>query len=107
MNLLNEIEKNAKFEIKEEPGFVSIVFYRKTDEKMPNSAEKTENLLPQEKIVFDFVLENKKIDVEESQKILSVKERRAREILRNMVKKGILKKIGKTKGSYYIFANRD
>jgi len=34
--------------------------------------------------------------------LLNIKEAMARRVLQKLVKKGILKKIGKTKGSYYI-----
>ena len=105
-------EKNVKFEINESGNFVSIVFYRpKISEKMPNSAEKmpnsAEKLLKlvdneQEEKVINFLIENKKIDVNQVEKLLNLKERRAREILKKLVDKGILEKIGKTKGSYYI-----
>jgi len=37
-----------------------------------------------------------------AEKLLNLKERRVREILKKLVDKGILDKIGKTKGSYYI-----
>ncbi|WP_236584059.1 MULTISPECIES: ATP-binding protein [unclassified Nitratiruptor] len=44
------------------------------------------------------------IRVSNNKKIIKIE--RAREILSNMVKKGILEKIGKTKGNYYILKNR-
>jgi len=105
-------EKNIKFEINESGNFVSIVFYRPQNiqevpnvaEKVPNVAEKLFKLVEneQEEKIVNFLIENKKINVNQVEKLLNLKERRAREILSNMVKKGILEKIGKTKGSYYI-----
>jgi len=105
-------EKNVKFEIREEPSFVSIIFYRKSGElvadsaeKMPNNAEKMPNsaeLDEYEDEIVEFLKINTKIFSQDVQKLFNVKERRARKILSNMVKKGILEKIGKTKGSYYI-----
>ena len=70
---------------------------------MPNNAEKLFKLVEneQEEKIINFLIENKKINVNQVEKLLSLK-RRAREILSNLVKKGILEKIGKTKGSYYI-----
>ncbi len=102
--------KNKKFELKEEPSFVSVVFYRKNipienGEKIPNSAEKLPNnaeLNFNEEKIIEFLQNSTKIVSEDVEKLLGVKERRAREILSNMAKKGILQKIGKTKGSYYI-----
>jgi ATP-dependent DNA helicase RecG len=71
---------------------------------VPNNIEKLlENSqnIQEEEVIRNLVL-LKKIDITMAQELLNVKERRAREVLSNMVKKGILKKIGKTKGSYYI-----
>ncbi len=102
-------ENSIKFEINESGNFVSIVFYRpiETGIKVPNSAEKKPNsaekiLNYQEKIIVEYLKENQKIDIYTAQKLLNVKERRAREILSNLVKKNILEKVGKTKGSFYI-----
>ena len=52
-------------------------------------------------MIYEFVISNHQIDLKDTEKLLGVKSTRAREVLSNMVKKGILKKIGKTKGSYY------
>ena len=103
-------QSEVKFELKEEPSFVSVVFYRKNipienGEKIPNSAEKLPNnaeLNFNEEKIIEFLQNSTKIVSEDVEKLLGVKERRAREILSNMAKKGILQKIGKTKGSYYI-----
>ena len=56
----------------------------------------------QESIIYEFIINNHQIDLKKTEELLNVKSARAREILSNMVKKGILEKIGKTKGSYYI-----
>jgi len=67
---------------------------------MPNSAEKILNY--QEKIIVEYLKENQKIDIYTAQKLLNVKERRARKILSNLVKMNILEEVGKTKGTFYI-----
>ncbi len=67
-------------------------------EKMPNNAELDFN----EEKILNLLKEKRKIVSSDIEKLLDIKERRAREILFNMTKKGILEKIGKTKGSYYI-----
>ena len=95
-------KKGIKFEIKEEPNFVSVVFYRP---KMPNNAELVPNnaeLNYNETKIFEYLKQNKKITSQDAEKFLELKSRRIREILSNLVKKGIIQKIGKTKGSYYI-----
>jgi len=119
-------KKNIKFEISESGNFVSIIFNRPqidikllngikkisdSAEKTPNNAEKTPNsaekLLTlikneQEEKIVKFIIKSKKIKVKQAEKLLNLKESRTREILRNLVKRGILEKVGKTKGSYYI-----
>ncbi|NUV00471.1 ATP-dependent DNA helicase [Marinitoga sp. 1154] len=124
-------EKNIKFEIKESGNFVSVIFYRpkikrskktlsssekpaknqrKTSEKPAKNQRKTSekiDLTNQEEIVYNFVIKNKKINLKIVENILNVKSARAREILKNLTKKGVLEKIGKTKGSFYILKLRD
>jgi len=112
-------ENDVKFELKEEPSFISIIFYRKTDRKVSNSAENMPNnaeLLPNsakkvsnsielnlyDQKILEYLQNHKQIVSEEVEQLLDIKERRAREILSNMAKRGLLQKIGKTKGSYYI-----
>ena len=99
-------EKNIKFEINESGNFVSIVFYRpETSAKVSNSIEKISNsieLNEKEEKIIKFLYQNKKITSDEVEKLLNIKEAMARRILSNLVKKGILEKVGKTKGSYYI-----
>jgi len=53
-----------------------------------------------------FLIKNKQIVSEEVEKLLDIKEAMARRILSNMAKKGLLQKIGKTKGSYYILNSK-
>jgi len=73
-------------------------------QKNTNNAEKLLILMEneQEEKIVKFIIENKKIKVKQVEKLLNLKERRAREVLRKLVNRGILEKIGKTKGSYYI-----
>ncbi|QCT94630.1 ATP-dependent DNA helicase [Caminibacter mediatlanticus TB-2] len=103
-------EKNIKFEINESGNFVRIVFHRpKISEKVSNSIEKVSNsieLNDKEKKIIKFLQKNGKIVSENVEELLNVKEAMARRILSNMAKKGILEKIGKTKGSYYILSEK-
>ena len=72
---------------------------------MLNNAKKQRKsieLNDNEKKVVKYLEINKKIISDDVEKLLNIKEAMARRILFNMTKKGILKKIGKTKGSYYI-----
>ena len=60
-----------------------------------------------EKKVIKYLTINKKIISDDVEKLLNIKEAMARRILSNMAKKGILEKIGKTKGSYYILKEKN
>jgi len=105
--LINKIKKvkNKKFELKEKPSFVSVVFYRKNFEKQIENGKKVPNsteLNLNEKKILEYLQINKQILSEVLEKLLGIKERRARKILSKMAKKSFLLKIGKTKGSYYI-----
>ncbi len=103
-------ENGIKFEINESGNFVSIVFYRQQEDiisekpvkNQRKTSEKPANLTSQEEIIYDFIINNKKIDLKTAENLLNVKSARAREILSNLVKKEILEKVGITKGSYYI-----
>lgn len=109
-------KRGIDFRIEENFNFTAIVFERKIDktmtsnaEKVPKNRRKSAEKMPknvvlshQEEKIILFVKENLKIDVKSVENLLRVKERRAREILSGLVKKGILDKKGKTKGSYYI-----
>ena len=80
-------------------------FLPKSGEKVSNSIEKVANsieLSSSEKLIIEFLQKNEKIYSEDVEKLLNIKEAMARRVLQKLVKKGILEKIGKTKGSYYI-----
>ena len=99
-NLCNKYK--IKFEIKEEPNYVSVIFHRK---KIPNNAGKIPNnteLNENEEKIINYLEQNRKIYSKDLVEILDLKERTIRNILNSLLKKGIIQKIGKTKGSYYI-----
>ena len=61
------------------------------------------NLLNEnQQLIINFLLEHSKITNKDVRSLLSVKESRALKILNELVDMGIIKKIGKYKGSYYI-----
>ena len=102
-------ENDVKFELKEEPSFISIIFHRKTDGKVSNSADgyrriptDTDEFSLEEQKVLIFLQNNEKIYVKDVEELLNLKTTQSKEILYKLVKKNILQKIGKTKGSYYI-----
>ncbi len=111
-------EENVPFEFKETGNFVSVVFRRKIEEKDLSSIgkireklsvydKKTAEKLPKKyrktaEKVIEFLEQYGSITVKDAEKIFGVKERRAREILAKLVEEGVIEKVGKTKGTYYI-----
>jgi len=80
-----------------------------SSELVANSIEKVSNsieLNSSEKLIVEFLQKNEKIYSEDVEKLLNIKEAMARRVLQKLVKKGILEKIGKTKGSYYILKRK-
>ena len=63
-------------------------------EKMPDSE--------QEQQIYKYVLENGSITTAETVEVLDVKHRRARAVLRNMVKDGYLRKEGAARSTIYV-----
>ncbi len=79
------------------------------DQTMPNSAELMPNateLNSEEEQIINFLNQNQKITSLDVAELLSLKERRSRDILKILERKGYIQKIGKTKGSFYILREK-
>jgi len=108
------LETGVDFELTEQGTFVQARFKRpKTTDKasqLVDPAQKTAELPPNyrrivsknaEKILL-FLNQQGKIDSHEAQEILGLSQRRIREIFKELIDARYIKKIGKTKGSFYI-----
>ena len=76
---------------------------------MPNSAELVPNITElnsEEEKIINFLNQNQKITSLDVIELLSLKERRSRDILKILESKGYIQKIGKTKGSYYVMRGK-
>jgi len=62
----------------------------------------TDGLSLEEEKILNFLQNSEKVYVKDVEKLLNLKTTQSKEILYKLVNKGILQKIGKTKGSYYI-----
>ncbi|MGB4751396.1 MAG: hypothetical protein WBH60_02025 [Fervidobacterium sp.] len=71
---------------------------------MPETAgEMPENFLDEDKsMVLEYVKEKGKIRRKDIEEILNVKERRARDILKEMVDDGLLERRGSGTNTYYV-----
>lgn len=77
-------------------------------DKMPVSADKAlisiqiKGLSKQETLIVDYLQKNKKITTSKAEEVLGVKQRRAREILKELTEKEVLLKCGAYKGTVYV-----
>ena len=80
----------------------------KNADKMPESADKVPEsadkvlINVQEKNIYDYIQKNNSITTAQAAECAGVKQRRAREILSKMVKKGLLKKCGASRSTVYL-----
>lgn len=107
----------VRYEFKKmKSGFV-VCFYR-TEEKADKSTDKVristdkvrinmDKLTPAQAKIVEFLSENIKITNKDVQELLGVKDSRALKILKELVEIGVLVKIGRLKGSYYILNEKD
>ena len=90
--------------IKEKNDFVDVEIYRMITKKMPERVEKMpekNDFSKNEQKILLHLEEIEEITTAETVKILLVKERRAREILKKLTDKGILKKCDKGRNTHY------
>ena len=94
-------------EIIEKGDFVDVSLYREVvsaDETINNSLA----LSHQEKKLLEYLkTKENKITTREAKSVLDLAERRARNILKDMVGKGILKSVGRTTNTHYCLKNKD
>ncbi|MEO1396577.1 MAG: RNA-binding domain-containing protein [Cyanobacteria bacterium J06634_5] len=100
--------------IQEKGDFVDVVFYRPGAEGIdhgeaaPDSAGYRrivpDTLTPQENKIVSQVEQTGRVTTPEVEQVLAVKARRAREVLKAMVEKGLLKKQGSARSTYYVRA---
>ncbi|OHW61567.1 divergent AAA domain protein [Andreesenia angusta] len=103
--------------IKETGDFVSVEIYRElpgsadkvpgSADKVPGSADKNIDLSDQEVKVLNYLKDNAKVTTSQTMKLCSVKERRARIILKGMVEKRLLRVVGKGRATCYTVNNLD
>ena len=79
----------------------------KVREKYGKSTGKVyEKLNASQKKIIGYVEKNGMITNKEAQKLLNIKESRALKVLRELTNLELLKKEGKSKGTYYVLQNK-
>ncbi|WP_041354073.1 helix-turn-helix domain-containing protein [Nitratiruptor sp. SB155-2] len=56
----------------------------------------------EEKKILRFLLDNEKITKKEATKLIDAKETKTKEVLKNLVEKGLIQREGKGRSTYYI-----
>lgn len=81
----------------------------KSADKVPISADKMpiNNLSKQEILIVNYLQKQEEITTSKAEEILGVKQRRAREILKDLVEKKVLLKCGAYKSTVYILSKKE
>ncbi len=74
---------------------------RENADKAPTNIQ-IKSLSKQETLIVDYLQKNEKITTSKAEEVLGVKQRRAREILKELTKKEVLLKCGAYKGTVYV-----
>ncbi|MBU1667390.1 hypothetical protein KKC13_03165 [bacterium] len=78
----------------------------KNTEKPSDTVGKvSDNLTPlsfQEETIITYLEEHKRMVSKEVEKLLRIKESRTRELLKQMVEKGIIRRLGSGRSTYYV-----
>ncbi len=118
------VDHDIDFELNEKGTFVEALFYRPmgnsllvtNTNEVPNNAEydriageEVSNTgeyrrIPANKII-EYIQKHGSVTSKDLQSLVGIKTSRAKEILSTMIHDGILEKVGKTRGSYYILKN--
>ena len=61
----------------------------------------SDNLTPQEEKTMQYFNEHERVVSKEIEKLLGIKESRTRELLNNMVDRGLIERIGVGRSTYY------
>ena len=107
--------------VRELNDFVDVEFYRPVkvsettdyDRLVPNNAEKPSESIGKvsdsigkvsdnEEIILDYIQKRSQITSKEVESLLALKEARARRILKEMVEKGLIVRLGSGRSTYYV-----
>lgn len=89
------------YRLSESIGKVSVIKAKTDNEVSVNIGKTTEN----EKLILKYIRDNQKIQSKTVEKILSLKEARARRILKEMCGKNLIERKGSGRNTYYILGN--
>jgi len=102
----------VKFELREKGLFVEAVFYRPISETVAKPSDTvgkvSDNLIPlsfQEETIIAYIEQYKRIVSKDVEKLLGIKESRTRELLKQMVEKGLIVRLGRGRSTCYMLGN--
>jgi len=96
--------------IEEINDFVDVEFYRPDNQAVVKPSDTvgkvSDNLTPQETKIIQYLDEHKRVVSKEVEKLLSIKESRTRELLKSMVDKELIERIGAGRSTCYILKGK-
>jgi len=86
--------------------FVDVEFYRPNKEETVVKSSDTvgkvsDNLTRQEEKIIQYIDKHQRVVSKEVEKLLSIKESRTRELLKNMMDRGLIERLGRGRSTYY------
>jgi len=92
--------------IREMNDFVDVEFYRPDNQTVVKPSDTvgkvSDNLMPQEEKIIQYFDEHKRVVSKEVEKLLGIKESRTRELLKSMVDRGLIERLGRGRSTYYV-----
>jgi len=102
-------KRGVKFELREKGLFVEAVFYRPISETVAKPSDTvgkvSDNLISfsfQEETIIAYIKKHNRIVSKDVKKLLGIKESRTRELLKQMVEKGLIVRLGRGRSTSYI-----
>ena len=66
----------------------------------------SDNLMPQEEKIIQYLDKYKRVVSKEVEKLLGIKESRTRELLKSMVDRGLIERLGRGRSTYYVLKGK-
>ena len=79
----------------------------KPSEAVGKPSDNIENLTFQEEKVIAYLEEHKKMVSKDVERLLRIKESRTRELLKQMVEKGLIVRLGRGRSTYYVLGREN
>ena len=90
--------------------FVDVEFYRPDNQTVVKPSDTvgkvSDNLTLQEEKIIQYLDEHKRVVSKEVENLLGIKESRTRELLKSMVDRGLIERLGRGRSTYYVIKGK-